>query len=487
MPVNIRRSLTISMLERYTATVIQFGSTLILARLLTPEEIGIFSIAAAIAGLAHVLRDFGVSNYLIQEKELTTNRIRAALALTCGIAWTMGVVLVALSPLFATFYHNPGVRKALLVVAATFFFLPVSSTILAVLRREMRFGALYRIRTAGAAVHAATSVTLAWFGFGFMSLAWASLAGILTTATLAVFQRPDPAHFMPGLREIRRVFSFGSRSSASALLQEMGDNAWSLIAGRMIGFAPVGLLSRANGIVGMFGRLVLQGVQPVILPAFAAKDRAGENVAASCLKAIGYLGVLAWPFSLFLFVMADPLILVLFGKQWTGAVPLLRILALNGLFLCVTPVAYPVLIALGRIDLNLRIQLVTRPVGLLMVLFAAMHSIEAVAAAIVVSNGLTAGLSYTYLMRIINVPLNKFGRTIGHIGLVTIITMGPAASGLWLSRWLLLPSFLELLLVSASFAIGWLVAVVWSRHPLRDEFSLLQSVLLKRWRHYQKA
>ena len=76
----------------------QFVSILILARLLTPEQIGIYTVAVATISLAQMVRDFGVSQYLIQEKALSREKVAAALSLTASIAWVLGILIFAAAP-----------------------------------------------------------------------------------------------------------------------------------------------------------------------------------------------------------------------------------------------------------------------------------------------------------------------------------------------------------------------------------------------------
>ena len=94
---SIRKALALSFAGKYSSLAIHTVAVMVLARLLTPAEIGVYSVGAAVVALAHVVRDFGVGNYLIQEKELTTERIRTAFAVTLVIGWTMAAVLFALS------------------------------------------------------------------------------------------------------------------------------------------------------------------------------------------------------------------------------------------------------------------------------------------------------------------------------------------------------------------------------------------------------
>ena len=100
---SIRKSLALSLAEKYTGILIAIAGTVILSRLLSPAQIGIYSVAAAFIGLAHIVRDFGIGSYLVQERDLTADRIRTAVSVTMLTAWSIAAVLAALSGPISTF------------------------------------------------------------------------------------------------------------------------------------------------------------------------------------------------------------------------------------------------------------------------------------------------------------------------------------------------------------------------------------------------
>jgi O-antigen/teichoic acid export membrane protein len=105
----IRSSLVISFVTRYTSLILTLAGSIIIARLLTPEEIGIFAVGAVIIGFAQTMRAFGVGSYLVQEKELNEVKIRAAFMVTLCMAWIMGVITLAVAPWAGDFYKAPDV------------------------------------------------------------------------------------------------------------------------------------------------------------------------------------------------------------------------------------------------------------------------------------------------------------------------------------------------------------------------------------------
>jgi O-antigen/teichoic acid export membrane protein len=473
-----RRALTFSFLQKYSTVGINFVSTVILARLLTPEEIGIFAVAVAIVGIAHTFRDFGVSNYIVQEQELTPARIRAAVTVTLIIAWAIAAALAAGGPFLAAFYQEPGMTPVFWVLAINFVVLPFSSVVMALYRRELRFGLLYRIQILAELAAAGTAVGFAASGFGFMSLAYGQLAQIAVTLLLANIARPGFAHLLPGFAGLRRVLSFGSAASGAAILREVGNRSPELIMGRMLDFAAVGLYSRAMGLLSIVGRLVIQGVEPVALPIFAAKQRGGGDLPAGCRTALSYMDAICWPCFAFLGLMAEPAILFLFGDQWVGAVPLVHILAVSALYSSVPVIGRAILVSVGRINDVLRLQMMVVPVQVLAIFSASFFGLEAVAWSTVFTGLLIVALYCRYLFRHIGfsfVDLLRVWLVDGRVMLVA--SVGPAAAAYWGSVADPAP-VLQLLAGGVGLAVGWLAAVALFRHPILAEYAPVRDYLL---------
>ena len=474
---SIRRSLIWSFAGRYSTLTISVISTMILARLLTPEEIGIFSVGYAVLVLGHALRDFGVTGYLIQEHTLTRDRIRSAFGVTMFFAWTMAGVIFATSDAVSEFYGEPGLKDVLNILCITFLLLPFNSPVVALFRRDLAFDKIYRINVARALANSATSIILASHGFGFASLAWASVAGTVTVLILVSIMRPKDTWMLPGWKECRRVFAFGGRTSAAALITEVGNSAPDFVIGRVIGFDALGLFSRARGLFELFNRSVMMGIIRVVMPAFARKDRAGEDVLHIYLTGLCYITVLAWPFFIFVGFMAFPIVRFMFGDQWDAAVPLIQIMCFGGILLPFNTLARPTLLALGAATHNLRVHSIVQPVTVLVVIGAAYHSLEAVALQVPVMAAFMFVVSFKYVRMHIGISphgiWNAVSKSAG-VAIVSGIVPGlvyMAMNTYTVSVWLVLP-------ISAIVTgCVWLGSLLLLRHPFRKEIALLWSKL----------
>ena len=176
---NLRQSLTITFFASNGATVVNFIVAIILARLLTPAEIGIFSIAYVLVSVAHVFRDFGVTTYLVREKDLTPEKIRSISGVLFATSWATAIILYAASGVAAAYYREPGVKRVVEVLALGFVFIPFGAITHSLLTRELKAREQAIASVLGVSVYAISSVALAWFGFSYMTMAWASLLNII--------------------------------------------------------------------------------------------------------------------------------------------------------------------------------------------------------------------------------------------------------------------------------------------------------------------
>lgn len=353
---SLRRSFTFALADSYLGVLLQLASTLIIARLLTPTEIGIFSVAAALAALASTFRDFGLAEYLIQERNLTTAKIRAALAANITVSWMMAGILFASSGPLADFYRQTGVSEVMRIQAINFLLIPFGAVTMAYFRREMNYRP---ILVAGLLANVATFVvatTTAVAGFSYIGLAWSSVAGVVVTVSYSVFARPKDFPLRPSLSGWREVANFGKHATGIYVFGEIGKVAPEAVIGRLLDMAAVGFFSRAKGLIEIFHRTVLASVVRVSLPYFAQEARAGQATAKGYLKAMALVTGLGWPFFVFIGVVAESAVRVLYGAQWMPAVPLAQILCLVAIVELPYWLATEVMIASGRIDQSNKLQ-----------------------------------------------------------------------------------------------------------------------------------
>ena len=471
---SVRKSLAFSALDSYLGMLLQIVSTVIIARILTPAETGVFAVAAVFAALASTFRDFGVAEYLIQERDLNDDAIRASLTVNMAVSWLMALLLFGAAPWAAEFYRAQGVADVMRVQSLNFLLIPFGAVTLAWFRREMNLQPIFIAGLLANIASFVVAIVLALRGFGAMSLAWSSLAGVAVTVGVSVWMRPLGFPLWPGLRGVGKVLQFGKFASGIYIFGQLGKGAPEMVIGRAQDMTAVGLFSRANGLVEIFNRLVLRSVLPVCLPYFARSVRECGSPVPSLLTTMGHLTVIGWPFLGFLAIAAHAVIELMYGDQWLAVVSLSRLLcAAAALELLYYP-AKEAMLAVGRAKECNQLQIVLQGLRLAGLMAVVPWGLHGAAWGLFAAALLGAFASHIYLARTTGLRVADVLRALVPSLVVSASAMAPlcALAVLWPfdggnGSW-------AAILGASLTLLSWVFALMWMKHPLWSEILRLQ-------------
>jgi O-antigen/teichoic acid export membrane protein len=470
-----RRSLLFSFLDRYTSLAITLLLTAIVARLLTPAEVGVFAIGIGLIAIVEAFREFGVGAYLVQERELTPEKIRTAFTIMLLLSLLLaGALHVSAGPV-ARFYDEPGLEAVLRLATVSFLLVPFSNPVMALLRRDMAFGWIALINVAGAITNLLVVVTLAASGFSYMSLAWGAVASGAVMAVTAILFRPQLWVFWPCLAGWRQVLSFSSYASTTMILNVFYQMLPQLALGRILGFDAVGLYSRALMLCQLPERLIMSALQPVLLPALSARARLGGDLKEPYLRGLGYGLTVQWPFMVCLALLADPAVHLLLGPQWAAVAPLVRIIALASLVMFPAFLTYPMLVALGRVKDTLTASLISLPPSMALLSAAAFLGLEAVAASLFLTAPFQVYVSLRFVRRQIPFQWTELAAAARKGVVVTLCAAAAPAAAVALAGFgLSVPAGAA---AGIGAAAGWLVGLCLTDHPLLAEIRGLSRLI----------
>jgi lipopolysaccharide exporter len=475
---NIYRALSFSFIERFALIAVALISSVVIARVLTPAEIGIYSVAAALIAIGQVVREFGVGNFLIQEKNLTTAHIRTAFGLSFLIGGTLFLAFALGAPWAGQFYKDERMTWIVRVVALNFLVMPFCSISLALLRRDMQFGRLMSVNIAAATAGAMVTLGLAFANWGPASLAWGAIAVNVVTGAGAWLARKDNKLLLPALSEWRKVLAFGSQSAGAAVITTIAMDINDLVVGRVLGFAPTAIISRANGLVNMFNQQIMGAVRSVALPAFARAYRENQPLEPIYVASVTTVTAIAWPFYGFVALHATDILRLMFGPQWDAAARLVPIFCLAGALTATCSLALTLAIAIGRNQAAVKTDLIVQPIRAAILVAAVLwfKSLEALAWAALLVNLISTPFFWWVKNRLL--PTDTAGMKHGlraSLLLCLACLFIPVASVLIQNDGVIAaPSGTVVTLIhSVAALIAWVLALFWLGHPLsRDHFVL---------------
>jgi len=318
---SIRRSLFINFFASTGDTVVQFAVSLFLARLLSPSDIGVYSMTIVFVNIAHIFQGFGVGSYLQREKDLTPEKLRAATGVLFTTSWLIAAAMYAGSDWFGRWFNEPQMIPVMKVLAICFAFIPFGAITHSLLTREFAAGKQAWVTAVSTAASAVTCVSLAVMGFGTMSMAWGNLANIIACCLAYIPLRPKYLPWLPSFRHWREVVHFGLSSLLTNCLDSVNNSLPDILLGKLGNARLVGLFSRANSTVTIFFHIAGSTANYGSVSYIAQAHHRGEPVGALLSRATALLLGIAWPALALTYIFATEIITVLYGEKWLPSVP----------------------------------------------------------------------------------------------------------------------------------------------------------------------
>ena len=334
--------------------VLRIGFSVLLARLLTPREFGLMGMVGVFTGFAGIFIELGLGQAIIQRKHLTPHHLSTALSLSLVSAGGLCMLFFSASGLIALIYNEPSLKPLVQVLSFQFLLSATGLVHGALLRREMHFKDLAFIETAAFVAGSSVAVAAACLGAGVWSLVLNSLAYTMVNMTLLWWR----SGWCPRLGLDRRAFqdlwSYGKHLVGFNALHYWARNADNYLIGKYYGPADLGAYNRAYQLMLMTSQQVTGNVTGVLFPAMSQMQDDVPRFRNALLKSHRVIALFAFPLAAGVSLLAEPLILVLFGAKWKEVIPLIRVLAWTGLGQSLSTQGL-VFNSLGRPDLTFKV------------------------------------------------------------------------------------------------------------------------------------
>ncbi|MBW8016066.1 MAG: lipopolysaccharide biosynthesis protein [Planctomycetes bacterium] len=309
--------------------VFKMGSTIVLARLLTPDDFGLIAMVAAITNFAMIFKDMGLSRATVQRQEINHSQISTLFWINAAIGLLMAVSVAVLAPVVVWFYGRTELRAVTIALGCTFIFSGLSVQHQALLRRNMRFFALGIVEISAMAVAITLAIIAGFCGAGYWSL-------IVLHVSLSIFIAAGmwiAMRWKPGLPQrgsgVRGMLGFGGNVAGFRLVNYFARNLDNILIGRFCGSSILGFYSKAYGLLML---PIIQIRAPLNSVAISALSRIQDepkryvNYYAKLLLIISFISM---PLTVLLGICAPQIIHLLLGDQWMPAAVIFQILAIT--------------------------------------------------------------------------------------------------------------------------------------------------------------
>ena len=328
--------------------VITMGSTMVLARLLTPEDYGLVGMVVVVTGFVAFFKHMGLSVATIQREEISPEQVSTLFWINVGVSFALTCATAALAPAVAWFYGRPQLVWVTLAFAAGFTFSGLGVQHEALLKRQMRFAALATIEITSMLAGIAVAVMAARAGAGYWALVYNQLVfGVLYAAGvwLACGWRPGPPVRYAG---VRPMLSFGGAITGYGVLNYFARNLDNLLIGRFWGAAQLGLYARAYQLLLLPLDQTTVPLDGVAVPALCRLTDSPERYRKAYLRILEKVAMLTMPGVALMIATSDWLVRLVLGPQWEESGRIFALLGVAGLLEPVANTMGWLLISQGR-------------------------------------------------------------------------------------------------------------------------------------------
>lgn len=334
--------------------ILQMGSTVVLARLLAPQDYGLVGMVIAVTGFVSLFKDMGLSMATIQKAEINHRQISNLFWLNVAVSLLLSVVTCAVAPAIAWFYREPRLTAIAIVSAFGFIFGGLTVQHHALLNRQMRFTAIAAVDIAATCLGVASAIALGWSGAGYWALVAMQLAiaiGQTIGVWLSCSWRPS---FPQRHANIREFLTFGSHLTGFNIINYFARNLDNILIGRAWGAGQLGLYTKAYGLLLLPLQQINAPITAVAIPSLSRLQSDLQQFRNYYLKAVSLVAFLTLPLIVLSIAISEEVVTLILGSQWREASFLFRFLGVAALIQPICNTTGWLYISTGKTDRMLK-------------------------------------------------------------------------------------------------------------------------------------
>lgn len=365
------RSLFWKLFERGGRAVVELVVQVVMARLLAPEQFGMLSIMLVFVNMGNVIVQSGMNTAIIQSERVERIDCSTVFWMSFAVSLVLYVVVFMAAPAIATFYSSPELVWPLRALAFILVINAYNAIQIALITRELEMQKVFRATIASSFVSAVFGIGCALSGAGIWALVVQQLSYQLVNCIMHAIQLDWRPRAEFSTKSARRLFGFGSRLLASSLLDQAYQGLSDLIIGRQFSTSELGLVSQGKRYPQAIGNVLDGAIQPVMLSAVSRVQSDYDQVKRLVRRALKTSTYLVVPTMTLFAVVAPTLVPALLGVQWVEAVPFLQMYCFIYALLPIHTTNLQALNGLGRSDLFLKLEVIKKVYGAVIICFCA--------------------------------------------------------------------------------------------------------------------
>lgn len=454
------------LLQKITLQPLTFLYSMILARLISPEEMGIIGLTAVFFAVATTLATAGFSSALIRKIDRSDLDCDTAFWFNAGMSLLLSAALYLIAPWFVSFYNQPELLW-LTRCSALMMFLNSTAGVhwtLYTARRDFKTPAI--VQSVATIISMPVSLTLAYQGWGV----WALLGGSLTSSFISLVWiwiiSPWKPRFHFSVSSFNELFGFGCKLAISGLIHTLYIHLRTFIIGKFYSPADLGIYTKGARLAEMPPQTITGMLQAVTYPILATLQREPKRLYTIYRKYIRVTSLpIIWGCCLMI-ALANPFVELCFGEVWLPCVIYVQIIACGMMFDHICVININLLQVLGKSGTILRIEVYKKVISTLAVLYAATISVTAICVAMTLYSQIAVFINCYYTGKYIGHTWWRQQKDYWPYIIMSVISVTPA----YLLTYTDLPSYAMLIIGTLSSATMYLFLLLWKKDDTVPEF-----------------
>jgi O-antigen/teichoic acid export membrane protein len=332
--------------------------TVILARLLTPSQFGIFGIAFLILGILEMITETGVNVVLIQQDKKIDDYINTGWIVSIVRGIIISILIIIFTPLIVTFFNSPESKNILYLTALIPLLRGFINPAVIQYQKNLEFGNEFKFRSVIVFVEVTASVIIALITKSENALVWgmafAVIAEIIMSFTII---KPRPKLKFDFVK-LKNMINLGKWITGAKVFDYLFTHLDDIVVGKLLGAYSLGIYQQSYRITSLPVIEISESFQRVTFPHYSKMIENKESIKSTYLKTLTYTVCLVVPFALILYLFPTEIIMLVYGSGWLSAVPVIKVLAIFGVTKTLANSVFPILLAYKRQDLVMGLTLV---------------------------------------------------------------------------------------------------------------------------------
>ncbi len=372
--------------ERCGAQGVSFVVSIVLARLLAPEVYGTIALITVFTAVLQVFVDSGMGNALIQKKDADNDDFSTVFYFNMAVCCVLYLGMYLAAPYIAEFYNDGELTAVVRVLSLTLIISGVKNVQQAYVSRNMLFRNFFYATLGGTIGAAAIGIAMAYMGYGV----WALVVQQVFNAAVDTVILWITVKWRPGrtfsLQKLKGLFSFGWKMLVSGLLDTIYGNLRQLLVGKIYSSSDLAYYNRGQQFPNFIVNNINSSIDSVLFPVMSSVQDDRERVKDMTRKSIKVSVYVMAPLMMGLAFTAESVVRLVLTDKWLACIPFLRIFSITYMFYPIHTANLNAIKAMGRSDLFLKLEIIKKGVGLILMISSIQFGVLAMAYSMLLGN-----------------------------------------------------------------------------------------------------